>query len=261
MLLQAFLNQSYKCSEGNLSPASIIFHKRTLLMSTKEYKKGLFEVQDEGSQMISFAVAPESDWKILDACAGAGGKSLHLADLQNDKGQIIAADVIKGKLFALSKRMRRPGFQSIVPHAWNSKNKPPNEMKKGSFDAVLVDAPCSGTGTIRRMPYHKWRLDENLLERLTKKQLSILKQYSSYVKPGGILVYATCSIMPQENDVIADKFLKSEPDFEPYPVKPALETYGIHIKGLEDDSNKFHLYPVYHGCDGFFAAKFKRRTV
>jgi 16S rRNA (cytosine967-C5)-methyltransferase len=240
-----------EADETQYSPFGIRLSKRFDFNTIAIYKQGLVEVQDEGSQLISLALDAEEDDMILDACAGAGGKTLHLASLTHDNSTIFASDIELRKLKELNKRSRRAGFKSITTYL-------PKNMDKslhGKFDKVLIDAPCSGMGTVRRNPMLKWRLTPKLLEKYNKKQYKILEEYSSYVSSGGVLLYATCSILPQENEMIIEKFLNNHPEFSPYPLKPAFEKFNIELPGLGDDDFQYQLLPSVHGCDGFFFSK------
>ncbi len=265
---------SEKC---NLSPSGIKILKRVQLSQYDFFKNGIIEVQDEGSQLISFALAPSENSSILDACAGAGGKTLHIASLTNDKSNIMAFDIDGRKLRELEYRAKKYGYKSIKTKTVrakdisediilrqaqdDSKKRLDNQINsKDKFDYVLVDAPCSGTGTIRRSPMNKYKLTENLLQRLKENQLNILNYYSKFVGDGGVLVYSTCSIMPQENQGVVKEFLLENTDFEPYPLNESFEKYSIEIPGLSKDDYFINLLPSVNGTDGFFIAKMRRKS-
>ena len=177
---------------------------------TESFKKGLFEVQDLGSQKIAHFVTPQPGERIVDACAGAGGKSLHLAALMKNKGKIISLDIHEWKLKELRKRARRNGVDIIECREINSQK----VIKKlhQQADKVLLDVPCSGLGVIKRNPDTKWKMTKERLEELHKTQEQILNDYSLIVRPGGELVYATCSILPSENEQQVEKFLAEHTD-------------------------------------------------
>ena len=242
-------------NKSSISPAGIIIGQRIKLDTHPLYKSGIFEVQDEGSQLISYALAPNENDKVLDACAGAGGKTLHIAALQNDKGQILACDIEYNRLKEINKRASRAGLKSItVKHLKH------NDINiEGSFDAVLVDAPCSGMGTSRRMPMAKWKLNPKLLKKLHDRQYEILSYYSQFVSEGGILLYATCSIMPDENEKVIEKFIKNNSDFVQDSLYSRLNNYNIEVPGLKEDDYYLTLLPSVHKTDGFFMARLKRR--
>ena len=232
-------------NSGILSPSCINIYKRIQIISSIPYKNGFIEIQDEGSQLIGFALNPAHKSRVLDACAGAGGKTIHIADLQNDSGHIVSADIDLKKLKELNKRAARAGFNSINTFLWqtnpgkkaSSKQKEQyNKLFNRPFDYVLVDAPCSGSGTVRRSPMQKWRLNEKLIQKHSRKQFELLSKYSEYVRPGGILVYATCSILPQENNHVIDRFMDEHPDFEPSPLAGIFKENDIEIANLEKKS-------------------------
>ena len=174
-------------------------------------KEGLFEIQDASSQLVAAALEVEPGMRVIDTCAGAGGKSLHIAALMENKGQIIATDIYESKLRKLKIRTRRAGVFNITTKEIDS----PKVMKKmkGTADRVLIDAPCSGIGVLRRNPDSKWKLEPEFVENIIKTQAEILENYSQLVKPGGKLVYATCSIFPSENEKQVHGFLKNHPEF------------------------------------------------
>jgi 16S rRNA (cytosine967-C5)-methyltransferase len=220
-------------------------------------------VQDEGSQLIGYALSPGPGEKVLDACAGAGGKTLHIADLTNGRASILATDMDFIRLRELGKRAYRAGIDSIKTQLIKS-GKPidiKNIGDNGLYDSVLVDAPCSGIGTVRRMPMQKYRLNEALLEKHAKKQLEILNNYSQLVKDGGILVYSTCSLMPEENSGVVGKFLSLHPEFCADPLEPVFSEHGIKLMGLSENSNTLTLFPHIHGTDGFFMARLIKSSV
>jgi 16S rRNA (cytosine967-C5)-methyltransferase len=178
------------------------------VFTTKSFKDGLFEVQDASSQLVSQFLEVEPGQRVVDTCAGAGGKTLHLAALMENKGQLIALDIYDNKLKELKRRARRNGAHNIEPRYIESTK----VIKKlyGSADRVLIDAPCTGLGVLRRNPDAKWKLQADFLGKITKTQQEILRSYSKMVKSGGKMVYATCSILPQENIMQVKSFLASE---------------------------------------------------
>jgi 16S rRNA (cytosine967-C5)-methyltransferase len=256
-----FNSNNIKWNYGKFAPDCIELSERVKIDDSEIYKKGLIEIQDEGSQLISYALAPEANSYILDACAGAGGKSIHIASLIDDKGFITSSDTEFNKLIQLKKRAGRYNYQSISTK--HIKDPDYQEIKKlfnyKLFDYVLVDAPCSGMGTIRRDPIRKYRLSPDLLTKLSDKQLRILTTYSKFVEYGGVLVYATCSVMPDENDDVVDKFLKLNPDFEPESLKESFNKYNIVIPFLNEDDWKLTISPINYNGDGFFMARMKRK--
>jgi 16S rRNA (cytosine967-C5)-methyltransferase len=252
-VIKAFKSNGIECTQGKISPNAVIIRQRVDITQHQLFKNGIVEVQDEGSQVISAVLAPEKNLTVLDACAGAGGKSLHIAALQNDSGKIMAADIELKKLKELNKRAVRSGFNSIETVL--AKNLLQNKSLLDSFDYVLIDAPCSGSGTFRRSPILKWKITEEMVKKLARKQLEMMRDYSRYVKPGGILVYSTCSLLPQENDMVIEQFLEQTDEFEISPIKPGLEKLGFNITDINNDEHSLSLTPYEHGCDGFFMAR------
>ena len=182
--------------------------ERANVFVTDAFKNGFFEVQDASSQLVAALLDVKPGQRVVDTCAGAGGKSLHLAALMENKGQLIAMDIYGSKLKELKRRARRNGAHNIEPREIDTTK----VFKKlyGSADRVLIDAPCTGLGVIRRNPDTKWKLQPDFLDKITKVQQEILRSYSKIVKPGGKMVYATCSILPQENNDQVISFLASE---------------------------------------------------
>ncbi|NNK75889.1 MAG: class I SAM-dependent methyltransferase [Maribacter sp.] len=189
-------------------PYALKLNERANVFATKPFKDGFFEVQDASSQLVSQFLEVKPGQRVVDTCAGAGGKTLHLAAIMENKGQLIALDIYENKLKELKRRARRNGAHNIEPRHINSTK----VIKKlyNKADRVLIDAPCTGLGVLRRNPDAKWKLQPEFLGKITKIQQEILRSYSKMVKPGGKLVYATCSILPQENDLQIKSFLTSE---------------------------------------------------
>ncbi len=243
-----------------LSPVAYNLSRRLFLNDHPLYKNGIIEIQDEASQLVSYVLAPEEDWVVLDACAGAGGKSLHLADLQNNSGKIIALDKEYNRLKEIPKRAKNASITTIFPYLVDNQNYPRTDdeniryFRNRAFDAVLIDAPCSGMGTLRRDPMKKYRTTLRLIEKLSAIQYGILEHYSQFLKRGGVLVYATCSIMPQENEMVVEKFLSEHTEFAPGPIAEGFSKFGINLPDLE---NKYcyTFYPHIYGTDGFFIAR------
>ena len=189
-------------------PDALQLKERANVFKTEAFKEGNFEVQDASSQLVAEFLEVEPGMRVVDTCAGAGGKSLHLAALMENKGQLIATDIYENKLKELKRRARRAGAHNIEPRTIDSSK----VVKKlyGTADRVLIDAPCSGLGVLSRNPDAKWKLQPEFLETIKMTQEQILNQYSRIVKPGGKMVYATCSILPSENEEQVQKFLSTE---------------------------------------------------
>lgn len=215
---------------------ALILESRLNIFQNEYFQKGFFEIQDANSQKIAEFCEVSSGMRVIDACAGAGGKTLHLAALMKNKGKIIALDIEAYKLKELNKRRIRAGADNIEIRTIQK-----NTIKnlKHSADRVLLDVPCSGTGVLKRNPDAKWKIDETFIQENQKKQQFILKHYSEMTKIGGKLIYSTCSILPSENEKQIENFLIQHPNFE-----------------LEEQKT---LYPSKTGFDGFFMAKMIRK--
>jgi 16S rRNA (cytosine967-C5)-methyltransferase len=238
-----------------LSPAGIRLAGKPAINRHALFKRGAIEVQDEGSQLLAYLLAPRRGEMVADYCAGAGGKTLALAMLMRGSGRIYAMDVSAKRLAELAPRAARAGVTSVHPLVLSGEGDARAKRLAGKLDRVLVDAPCSGFGTLRRNPDLKWRHGPQALVELAAKQAVILGAASRLLKPGGRLVYATCSILPEENEAIADAFAAAHAGFAPLSCKALLEAQRIPL----DCGERLRLWPHRHGCDGFFAAAFERR--
>lgn len=252
-VLQRLHHAGIEARLSDYIPDCIIIQQRVSLLETQLYKSGAIEIQDESSQLAAFALAPDKDWDVFDACAGAGGKSLHLATLQNDMGRIVSSDIEWNRLKQIQKRNERHRFSSITTHLWGNKNK---QLPISLFDGILIDAPCSGLGTVRRMPLQKWKLTKESITKLAKNQLEILETYSAFVKTNGIVVYATCSFLPQENEEIVHKFLVKHPEFSVDSLQPGFSKFGVRL--IPDTDYCTTMLPSVHGSDGFFVARLRK---
>lgn len=219
-------------------PDALILRERQNIFTRQQFRDGLFEVQDAGSQLIAPFLDPQPGMRVIDACAGAGGKTLHLAALMKDKGRIIAMDTESFKLEELKKRARRAGASNNIETRVIDSSKVIKRLEN-SADRVLLDVPCSGLGVLRRNPDAKWKLSPAFIDEVKVTQQQVLSQYSSMLKKGGLLVYSTCSILPAENEVQVQEFLKTHPQFEMQEQKT--------------------LYPS-EGFDGFYMARLKRTS-
>ncbi|MBS0327843.1 MAG: RsmB/NOP family class I SAM-dependent RNA methyltransferase [Proteobacteria bacterium] len=215
---------------------------------------GRLEVQDEGSQIVGALMAPKRSDMVVDFCAGAGGKTLLLATQMRSQGRVYAFDTSAARLARLAPRLRRSGLSNVHPQTIASERDPRIGRLAGKIDRVLVDAPCTGFGTLRRNPDLKWRRSERDVAELADKQRRILDAAATLVKPGGRLVYATCSVLPEENDAVADAFLAAHPEFHEASASEILAKAGIAL----DTGARLRTWPHRHGCDAFFAAVFER---
>jgi len=189
-------------------PDALKLVERGNVFTTDAFKNGWFEVQDASSQLVAEFLDIKSGMKVVDTCAGAGGKTLHIAALMKNKGQVIAMDIYENKLKELKRRAKRAGAHNIEMRVIDSTK--PIKKLYNKADRVLIDAPCSGLGVLRRNPDAKWKMQPEFIEKIKKTQIEILNSYSKIVAPGGKLVYATCSILPSENNQQVEKFLASE---------------------------------------------------
>jgi 16S rRNA (cytosine967-C5)-methyltransferase len=238
------------------SPVGIRVEGKPAINRHPLFLEGAVEVQDEGSQLIGYLVAPRRHDLVVDFCAGAGGKSLMLGAMMHSQGRVYAFDVSPGRLARLKPRLKRSGLSNLHPHLLRNEHDTKVKRLAGKIDRVLVDAPCSGLGTLRRNPDLKWRQSPEGVDEMRVKQAAILHAASTLVKTGGRLVYATCSLLPEENEKIADAFLADHPGFKPLSCAALLEQHGIRI----DTGERLRLWPQTHGTDGFFAAVFERVT-
>jgi len=189
-------------------PDALVLKERANVFMTEAFKEGLFEVQDASSQLVAPFLEVEPGMRVVDACAGAGGKTLHLANIMQNKGQLIAMDLYESKLKQLKIRAKRNGVFNIEPRVIDSTKVIKKLHEKA--DRVLIDAPCSGLGVLKRNPDAKWKLQPEFIENIKKVQAEVLENYSKMVKPGGKLVYATCSVLPSENQEQVNHFLTTE---------------------------------------------------
>jgi 16S rRNA (cytosine967-C5)-methyltransferase len=237
-----------------LSPAGLVCETRVNAFALSAFRSGLFEVMDEGSQLVAQAVEPPPRGRVVDACAGAGGKSLALAARLDNQGRILALDRNGRKLEELRRRARRAGLSNLAAREVQG-TALPREARLEAWDRVLVDAPCSGLGTLRRNPEARWRLTPAAVDSYPPDQLALLVTYAPLVAKGGRLVYATCSVLREENDGVVERFLRERPDFV---VMPLREIWGKQRAAEVGDGTFLRLVPHVHDTDGFFAAVLRR---
>lgn len=245
-----------EAEETPYSPVGLRVRGRPAIQRHPLFLDGTLEVQDEGSQILGYLVAPRRGELAIDFCAGAGGKSLLLGALMRSQGRLYAFDVSAARLARLRPRLRRSGLSNVHPHVIASEQDPRVKRLAGKADRVLVDAPCSGLGTLRRNPDLKWRQSPEAVEALRRKQAAILAAAARLVKPGGRLVYATCSVLAGENEGIVEPFLAERPEFRALDCGALLREARIPLAA----GRFLVLRPHEHGCDGFFAAAFERRA-
>ena len=238
--LRAILSdQDFKVEFNPNYPDAIVLTERANVFMTQAFKDGLFEVQDGSSQLVAPFLEVEPGMRVVDTCAGAGGKSLHLASLMENKGQLIAMDLYESKLNQLKLRARRNGVHNVETRVIEGTKTIKKLIEKA--DRVLIDAPCSGLGVLKRNPDSKWKLQPEFIDNIRKVQSEVLESYSRIVKPGGKLVYATCSILPSENQNQVEKFLATEAGKQ--------FKFEKDVKVLASES----------GFDGFYMAQFTKK--
>ncbi|BCW89592.1 Ribosomal RNA small subunit methyltransferase B [Alphaproteobacteria bacterium SO-S41] len=242
---------------GVFAPLTLRVKGRPDLAGMKAFANGLFDMQDEGSQLVAAMTDAKPGQWVLDFCAGAGGKSLALAAGMTNRGHLIATDTNAKRLARAKLRFKRAGVENAERIELNGKDDDPAFKRlAGRFDRVLVDAPCSGTGAWRRHPETKWKGDHGL-DRLVALQTAILARAAKMVKRGGRLTYATCSLLPMENEAQAAAFLKAHPGFKAVPAE-SVWTTALPGPWPCDQPDHLKLTPAQHGTDGFFATVFER---
>ncbi|WP_018411727.1 RsmB/NOP family class I SAM-dependent RNA methyltransferase [Methyloversatilis thermotolerans] len=247
-------NNGITAEAGRWSPWALRLAERPALTKNPLYEKGIVEVQDEGSQLLALLLAPKRGEMVVDFCAGAGGKTLALGAMMRSTGRLYAFDVSEKRLLKMRPRVARSGLSNVHPVLIDSETDIKVKRLAGKIDRVLVDAPCSGLGTLRRNPDLKWRQTPAAVDELRAKQASILAAAARLVKPGGRLVYATCSLLDEENRAIVDDFLERHTDFVRQPANALLAAARVEL----DTGVDLELRPDQHGTDGFYAAVLER---
>ena len=246
------------------SPWGLRLAGKPALNRVDAFSRGALEVQNEGSQLLALLTDAKRGEMVVDFCAGAGGKTLALGAAMRNTGRLYAFDTSAHRLDALKPRLARSGLSNVHPAAIAHERDDRIKRLAGKIDRVLVDAPCSGLGTLRRNPDLKWRQTPQTVQDMTVRQAAILQSAARLAKPGGRLVYATCSLLPQENEAIAEAFDAAHPEFEPLDVLALLDGQKIDgaaglCQGGDAASRYLRLWPHRHQTDGFFAAVWQRR--
>ena len=258
--LLSVLNQAgLRAAPTPFSPWGIRVPGKPALQKFDAFVRGDIEVQDEGSQLLALLVDAKRGEMVVDFCAGAGGKTLALGAAMRSTGRLYAFDVNGHRLDALKPRMARSGLSNVHPAQIAHERDDRIKRLAGKIDRVLVDAPCSGLGTLRRNPDLKWRQSPQAVAELTAKQTAILDSAQRLVKSGGRLVYATCSLLRDENEAIAEAFGAAHPDFIPVPADEALAAAHVDRAAELVENGYLRLWPNRHATDGFFAAVWQRR--
>jgi 16S rRNA (cytosine967-C5)-methyltransferase len=254
--IAALAGEGVPASPTPLSPVGLRLARRVNIAGTRTFQDGLVEVQDEGSQLVALLTDVRPGQRVCDFCAGAGGKTLALAARMNNRGSITALDVREGRIARASQRLRRAGVHNVTRRVLEGQRDPWVKRHKAGYDRVLVDAPCTGCGTWRRNPDAKWNVRPKDLAELVVLQADILDSAARLVKTGGRLVYATCSLLAEENEAQVEKFLGGHADFRQLPVA---EIWPAAVGGpCPVATPSLMLTPAGHGTDGFFAAVFER---
>jgi len=254
-LIQKLSRHARNLEPTQYSPLGIrIFHLESPIETWPEYKKGLFQVQDEAAQLIGYFFDPKKNETILDACAGLGGKTGHMALIVQNEATIIAADIYPNKLQQLSAEMKRLQAMCVTPKEMDF-SKPLSTTYNNYFDRIFLDAPCSGLGVIRRNPDTKWAFDKKDLKTFQRQQVQFLEHIAPTLKPNGILLYAVCSMEAAENEKVVQTFLKKQPDFDIIFDKNMLPNF---LEPFIDENGFLRTYPHQHDMDGFFAVKFTK---
>jgi 16S rRNA (cytosine967-C5)-methyltransferase len=253
-VLALFAKEGIAAAPTPYSPDGVRLKEKIALNKHVLFTKGVVEVQDEGSQLLALLLAPRRGEMVADFCAGAGGKTLALGAMMHNSGRLYAFDVAQKRLSNLRPRLARSGLSNVHPQLIVNERDQKLKRLAQKFDRVLVDAPCSGLGTLRRNPDLKWRQTEMDVAELSTKQGNILDAAAKLVKPGGRLVYATCSLLREENEAIVEAFLAKHPEFKMLNAAEILVQQKVEL----DTGDKIKLLPHLHGTDGFFASAFER---
>ncbi|MFC3125863.1 RsmB/NOP family class I SAM-dependent RNA methyltransferase [Pseudoroseomonas globiformis] len=258
---KALAAEGIACEPMQYSPWGLRIPDRRPILNSKAFKEGWVEIQDEGSQLIALLTGASPGMRVADYCAGAAGKTLAMASMMQNRGRIIACDVSAIRLEGASARLRRAGVNNAECHLLTPGDRW-TKRRREQFDVVLVDAPCTGSGTWRRNPDARTRTENRDLEELVSKQKAILDTAGALVRPGGRLVYATCSVLPEEDSMQVEGFLERRPDFAPLPLEEvwAGAWSGSNAPSPPCPGPWLELAPHRHNTDGFFAGVLKRRA-
>ena len=260
-VLQALVEAGIAATPTPYSPWGVRIDGKPALQKLALYTEGHVEVQDEGSQLLALLTGAKRGDMVVDFCAGAGGKTLALGAMMRNTGRLYAFDVSGHRLEGLKPRLARSGLSNVYPAQIAHERDDRIKRLTGKIDRVLVDAPCSGLGTLRRNPDLKWRQSPQAIEQLQKKQLAILGSASRLVKPGGRLVYATCSVIPAENEDVAALFASEHPDFVQLDARAVLEQAGVtQAESLVTQAGHLRLWPHRHATDGFYAVAWEKKA-
>lgn len=246
--------QQVEAVPGKYAPEALVLKNAPAITRWDTFKNGEFQVQDESSMLVGRVLDPKPGELVIDACSAPGGKATHLAQLMENRGRVLARDVHIHKIKLIEDAAQRLGLNIIETEVFDATV--PDERYAGKADRVLLDAPCTGLGIIRRKPDIKWARDTAEVGEIVQLQRKLLESVSRLVKPGGILVYSTCTVLPEENSDQAAWFIKEHPDFELDDIRPMLpDTLADRL----EQNAMIQLFPNRDGIDGFFIAKFRKR--
>jgi len=255
-LIESLESEGVSASAGNIPESVEITDLGSSLDGLSAYKQGLFQVQDESSMLAAYILDPKPEEIVLDACSAPGGKSTHIAELMQNKGKVLSFDIDGKRLDMINESSQRLGISIIETHEGDARNIA--DMLESKVDRALVDAPCTGLGVLRRRVEARWRRIPEQIEEFSRLQYEILEGVSRCVKSGGVLLYCTCTIEPEENEGVVAKFLESHPDFELQSVLPFLPKDVNNLDNIVSEEGYLHTYPHLHNMDGFFAARMVR---
>lgn len=260
-VLEALKAAQIEAMPTTYSPTGIRINGKPALQKLDVFTSGQVEVQDEGSQMLALLTGAKRGEMVVDFCAGAGGKTLALGAMMRNTGRLYAFDTSGHRLDAIKPRLARSGLSNVYATAIAHERDERVKRLSGKIDRVLVDAPCSGTGTLRRNPDIKWRQSPKAIAELNEMQAAILKSAARMVKPGGRLVYATCSLLKSENEAIAEQFAQAHPDFEQLNAAEKLDQAGVsQAESLVTEAGHLRLWPHRHATDGFYAVAWEKKA-
>ncbi|HOQ07558.1 MAG TPA: 16S rRNA (cytosine(967)-C(5))-methyltransferase RsmB [Clostridiales bacterium] len=253
-LIGALKNEGVEALPGKYVSEAVVIKSHVSVAELEAYRKGLFQVQDEGSMLPALALAPQPGEKVLDACSAPGGKATHMAQLMRNRGLITAMDIHEHKLRLIEEAAGRLGTDIVRTELHDATIPVPEH--EGAYDRVLLDAPCSGLGIIRRKPDIKWAKENRDLRSIMQLQRRLMDSVSKAVRPGGVLVYSTCTLLPEENESVVKDFLNENDEFYEDDITPFLPPgLAIHARG-----GMLQVYPNRDGTDGFFVARLARKV-
>jgi len=255
-LVKAFKGYAEKIEHTNYAPDGVFFsNPKRSIPKIRAFEDGLFQVQDEAAQLVTLLLNPKPGETVLDACAGLGGKTGHIAQMMKNRGRLVAMDKDEKKLLRLESEMHRLGI-SIVTTCIHDLNKPLNQDRFGKFDRILIDAPCSGLGVLRRNPDAKWSTPKQNLAHYQERQAQFLDNLAHLVKPSGVLVYAVCSMEPEENESVINSFLNKHVKFA---IEKSPTVLHFDFYSLVNNNGYVKTFPHLNNMDGFFSVCMKRK--